>query len=88
MLVQGRVTPGSLTIGAGEVSTFRGTATVHVIGRDASGLPLAATVPDVSFISTQAAGGAGVGWHQLDIPSLGVHIPAETLIAGRITMSP
>lgn len=88
MLVQGRVTPGSLKIGASGVATFDGIATVHVIGRDASGRPLAATVHDVGFTSTQAAGGAGVGWHQLDLPSLGVHIPVETLIAGRITISP
>src|SRR5439155_25612682 len=36
MHVQGRVTPGSLSITAG-VATFSGSATIHVIGRTSSG---------------------------------------------------
>src|SRR6266511_2964558 len=58
MLVQGRVTPGSLSISGG-VATFSGTATIHVVGTTSSGR-LAVTMSDVPLVATQAAGGAGV----------------------------
>jgi hypothetical protein len=85
MHVQGRVTPGSLDI-AGGVATFHGIATIHVIGTTASG-EFAVTLTDVPFISTQAAGGAGVAWHLLDVPGIGAFGPA-TLKAGRISIWP
>jgi len=70
MQVQGRVTPGSLSI-TGDVTTFSGTAKIHVVGTSATGR-LAVTLTDVPFISTQGAGGAGVAWHRLDVPGVGV----------------
>jgi len=85
MHVQGRVSPGSLGV-AGGVATFRGIATIHVIGIAASG-EFAVTLTDVPFISTQAAGGAGVAWHLLDVPGIGAFGPA-TLKTGRITIWP
>ncbi len=85
MLVQGRVTPGTLVI-TGGVATFKGLATIHLVGRTASGLA-AATLDNVSFVSTQRAGGAGVGWHRLDLPGLPPIGPAF-LRSGRITISP
>src|SRR5882724_3683751 len=65
MHVLGRVTPGSLSV-TGDVATFSGTATIHVVGTTASGR-LVMTLSDVPFTSTQAAGGAGVAWHRLDV---------------------
>jgi hypothetical protein len=85
MHVQGRVTPGSLEVTDG-VATFRGIATIHVIGTTASG-EFAVTLTDVPFSSTQAAGGAGVAWHLLDVPGIGAFGPA-TLKAGRISIWP
>ena len=85
MHVQGRVTPGSLSI-TGDVATFRGTATIHVIGTTASG-EFAVTLTDVPFISTQAAGGAGVAWHLLDVPSIQAFGP-EKMKTGHITIWP
>jgi hypothetical protein len=85
MHVQGRVTPGSLSITAG-VATFSGTATIHVIGRTPSG-PLAMTLTNVGFVSTQAAGGAGVAWHLLQVSGVGAFGPA-TMKSGRITIWP
>ena len=85
MHVQGRVTPGSLSVTAG-VATFSGTATIHVIGKTSSGI-FATTLYDVPFTSTQAAGGAGVAWHLLDVPGVGAFGPA-TLKTGHITIWP
>ena len=85
MHVQGRVTPGSLSI-TGDVATFRGTATIHVIGTTASG-EFAVTLTDVPFISTQAAGGAGAAWHLLDVPSIQAFGP-EKMKTGHITIWP
>jgi len=84
MQVQGRVTPGSLSI-TGGVATFSGTATIHVVGTTPSGGRLAVTLSDVPFVSTQAAGGAGVAWHLLDVPGVGAFGP-ETMKTGRITI--
>ncbi len=84
MQVQGRVTPGTLTLNGG-VATFEGTARIHVVGTTATGR-LAVTLTDVHFISTQIAGGAGVAWHRLDVPGVGVFEgPMKT---GRITIWP
>jgi len=85
MHVQGRVTPGSLAI-TGGVATFSGTATIHVIGQTASG-PLAMTLTDVPFTSTQAAGGAGVAWHLLQVSGVGAFGP-EVMKSGHITIWP
>jgi hypothetical protein len=85
MHVEGRVTPGTLSI-TGGVATFRGIATIHVIGTTASG-EFAVTLTDVPFISTQAAGGAGVAWHLLDVPSIQAFGPAK-LTTGHITIWP
>ena len=85
MQVQGRVTPGSLSITNG-VATFSGTATIHVVGTTSTG-PLAVTLFDVPFVSTQAAGGAGIAWHQLDVPAVGV-VARGFLKTGRITIWP
>jgi hypothetical protein len=85
MHVQGRVTPGSLSIANG-VATFRGTATIHVIGTTSSGR-LAMTLPNMAFVSTQGAGGAGIAWHQLDVPGVGTFGPAP-MKTGHITIWP
>lgn len=85
MHVQGRVTPGSLSI-TGGVATFSGLATIHVIGTTADG-EFAVTMTDVPFTSTQAAGGAGVAWHLLDVTGVGAFGPA-VLKAGHITIWP
>jgi hypothetical protein len=85
MHVQGRVTPGSLEVTDG-VATFRGIATIHVIGTTAAG-EFAVTLTDVPFSSTQAAGGAGVAWHLLDVPGIGAFGPAK-LKTGHIGIWP
>jgi len=85
MHVQGRVTPGSLSV-VGGVATFSGTATIHVVGTTSSGR-LAMTLSDVPFTSTQAAGGAGVAWHLLDVSGVGAFGP-ETMKTGHITIWP
>jgi hypothetical protein len=85
MQVQGRVTPGSLSITNG-VATFAGTATIHVVGTTATGR-LAVTMTDVPFVSTQAAGGAGVAWHRLDVPAVGV-VARGFMKTGHITIWP
>jgi hypothetical protein len=85
MHVQGRVTPGSLTI-TGGVATFSGTATIHVIGTTASG-EFAVTLTGVPFISTQAAGGAGVAWHLLQVSGVGDFGPGA-MKSGHITIWP
>ena len=84
MQVQGRVTPGSLSITSG-LATFSGTARIHVVGTTATGR-LAVTLTDVPFISTQGAGGAGVAWHRLDVPGVGVF--EGQMKTGRITIWP
>ena len=85
MHVQGRVTPGSLSVTAG-VATFSGTATIHVIGKTSSGI-FATTLYDVPFTSTQAAGGAGVAWHLLEVSGVGAFGPAK-MQTGHITIWP
>ena len=85
MQVQGRVTPGSLSI-TGDVATFSGTAKIHVVGTTSSGR-LAMTLSDVPFVSTQAAGGAGVAWHLLEVSGVGAFGPAM-MTTGRITIWP
>ena len=85
MHVQGRVTPGSLSV-TGDVATFSGTATIHVVGTTSSGR-LAVTLSDVPFTSTQAAGGAGVAWHLLEVSGVGAFGP-EKMKTGHITIWP
>ena len=85
MQVQGRVTPGSLSVANG-VATFSGTATIHVVGTTSTGR-LEVTLFDKPFVSTQAAGGAGIAWHQLEVPSVGV-VARGFLKAGHITTWP
>jgi len=85
MQVQGRVTPGSLSI-SGNVATFSGTAKIHVVGTTSSGR-LAVTLSDVPFVSTQAAGGAGVAWHLLEVSGVGAFGP-EKMKSGHITIWP
>ena len=83
MLVQGRVTPGSITITDG-VATFSGTATIHVVGTTSSGR-LDVTMSDVPFVSTQTAGGAGVAWHLLEVSGVGAFGPGN-MKTGQITI--
>ena len=85
MLVQGRVTPGSLNI-TGGIATFSGTATIHVIGTTSTGR-LAVTLTNVSFVSTQTAGGAGVAWHLLEVSGVGAFGPGP-MKTGHITIWP
>ena len=83
MLVQGRVTPGSLSI-TGDIATFRGLATIHVVGTTATGR-LKVTMTDVPFVSIQSAGGAGVARHTLIVPGIGTFGP-EFMKSGQITI--
>jgi len=85
MQVEGRVTPGSLSITAG-VATFSGSATIHVIGKTSTGV-FKTTLWNVPFVSTQAAGGAGVAWHLLQVSGVGAFGPAP-LKTGHITIWP
>lgn len=85
MHVQGGVTAGSLSI-TGDVATFSGTATIHVIGTTSSGR-LAKTLPDVPYVSTQRAGGAGVAWHLLEVSGVGAFGPAP-MKTGHISIWP
>ena len=85
MHVQGRVTPGSLSI-TGDVATFRGTATIHVVGTTSTGR-LDMTMSDVPFTSTQAAGGAGTAWHLLVVSGVGSFGKAY-MKTGQITIWP
>src|SRR3989454_12536462 len=85
MHVQGRVTPGSLSISGG-VATFSGTATIHVVGTTSTGR-LAMTMKNVPFVSTQAAGGAGVAWHLLEVSGVGAFGPGP-MKTGHITIWP
>src|SRR6266446_2176304 len=84
MHVQGRVTPGSLSISGG-VATFSGTATIHVVGTTSTGR-LDMTLSAVPFTSTQAAGGGGVATHELDVPGVGTF--AGKMKTGHITIWP
>ena len=84
MLVQGRVTPGSLEID-GPWSRFEGIARIHVVGK-ADGEVLTTTLYDVRFLSTQEAGGAGEAWHHLEIPDLGLAFGPAPMLTGRITI--
>src|SRR6266540_3113761 len=81
MHVQGRVTPGSLSI-SGDVATFSGTATIHVVGTTSTGR-LTMTLSDVPFVSTQTAGGAGVASHLLEVSGVGAFGP-EMMKSGQI----
>ncbi len=83
MLVQGRVTPGSLRI-TGGVATFSGTATIHVIGTTSTGR-LAVTMVNVPYVSTQTAGGAGVASHLLEVSGVGAFGPG-LMKTGHITI--
>jgi len=85
MQVQGRVTPGSLRI-TGDVATFSGTAKIHVVGTTSTGR-FKVTMLDVPFVSTQAAGGAGVAWHLLEVSGVGSFGPG-TMQTGHITIWP
>lgn len=84
MLVQGRVTPGSLSITSG-VATFSGTATIHVVGTTSTG-SLNVTMSNVPYVSTQTAGGAGVAWHELHVPGVGTF--KGEMKTGHITIWP
>jgi len=83
MQVQGRVTPASLEV-IGDVARFQGTATIHVVGTTATGAELQVSIPGVGFVSTQGAGGAGVAWHLLEVPSLGAAFGPASVQAGHI----
>jgi len=85
MQVEGRVTPGSLSITAG-VATFSGSATIHVIGKTSSGI-FKTTLLDVPFVSTQTSGGAGVAWHLLQVSGVGAFGPGP-MKTGHITIWP
>jgi hypothetical protein len=84
MHVQGRVTPGTLSI-TGDVATFSGTATIHVVGTTSTGR-LDMTLSDVPFVSTQAAGGGGLATHKLEVPGVGTF--AGKMKTGHITIWP
>ena len=84
MHVQGRVTPGSVSI-TGGVATFSGLATIHVVGTTSTGR-LDVTLSDVPFTSTQSAGGAGVATHLLEVSGVGSF--AGTMKTGHITIWP
>ena len=88
MQVQGRVTPGTLAID-GSWSRFEGIAKIHVVGV-AGGEVVTATLHDVRFISTQGAGGAGVAWHLLEVPDLGLSFGGEEtkMLTGQIRIRP
>jgi hypothetical protein len=85
MQVEGRVTPGSLSITAG-VATFSGSATIHVIGKASSGI-FTMTLSNVPFVSTQTSGGAGVAWHLLQVSGVGAFGPGA-MKTGHITIWP
>jgi hypothetical protein len=88
MHVQGTVEPGSLWIAPdGSTSSFEGTADIHVTGL-AGGSIEAATLTDVHFVSTQTEGGAGVAWHLLELPDLGLSFGPAVMASGRITIWP
>jgi hypothetical protein len=86
MHVQGTVEPGTLEI-AGSWSSFSGTPDIHVIGV-AGGSIEAVTLTGVRFVSTQTEGGAGVAWHLLELPDLGLSFGPAAMGSGRITIWP
>ncbi len=89
MHVQGPVATGSLSIGSGS-ATFSGAATIHVVGKTATGDVLTATLTDIPFVSWQTPGGAGVARHRLSVnlPGLGwVSFGPSPLRSGHITIS-
>jgi hypothetical protein len=86
MQVQGPVTPGTLTVN-GAVTRFEGIADIHVVGIS-RGSVLKMTVSDVGFVSTQGAGGAGVAWHLLEIPDLGLAFGPAPMKSGHISIGP
>jgi hypothetical protein len=86
MQVQGRVTPGTLEID-GSWSRFEGIAKIHVVGV-AGGEVVTATLHDIRFVSTQGAGGAGVAWHLLEVPDLGLSFGPELMLTGQIRLRP
>ena len=87
MEVHGDVIPGSLTINPDGSATFGGKAFVQVVGTDAGGQILKAVFSDVGYSATHTAGGAGVGTHQLALPSLGLAFGPAPLKNGHITIS-
>jgi hypothetical protein len=86
MRVEGKVSPGTLTI-SGDVARFEGVADIHIVGIS-GGSVLTVTVPGVVFVSTQGAGGAGVAWHLLELPDLGLAFGPEPILAGHIGIGP
>jgi len=88
MQVSGPVTPGTLRV-TGEVSSFAGVATIHVVGTTATGAEFVATVIGVPFVSSQHAGGAGVAWHELDVtlPDGAVSFGPAAMSSGHISVS-
>jgi hypothetical protein len=89
MHVQGSVAAGSLSVGATS-ATFGGAATIHVVGKTASGEVLTVTLTDIPYVSWQTAGGAGVAQHRLSVnlPGLGwVDFGPAPLRAGHINIA-
>ncbi|HEY3090307.1 MAG TPA: hypothetical protein VGJ59_19830 [Jatrophihabitantaceae bacterium] len=88
MNVSGPVTPGTLQV-TGDVSSFAGVATIHVVGTTATGAELITTLTGVPFVSSQRAGGAGVAWHELDVslPGGAVSFGPEVMASGHINVS-
>ena len=91
MHVAGPVDAGSLSFSGG-VASFSGTATIHVVGKTASGEVMTATVTNVPYTSRQTAGGAGAATHRLEVilPDIGpMAFPSDgraPLRSGRITI--
>ena len=77
---------------SGGIASFSGTATIHVVGKTATGEVMTATVPNVPYTSRQTAGGAGVATHRLEVvlPGMGpMAFPASgmaPLRSGHITI--
>jgi hypothetical protein len=86
MRVQGSVTPGSLSIAADGSATFSGAATIHVVGKTASGEVLTATLTGIAYTSWQTAGGAGVAQHKLIVDVPGGTFGPALLSSGHITI--
>jgi hypothetical protein len=85
MDVKGDVTAGSLEVN-GNQAIFSGTATIHVVGKTATGDVLVVTLTGMPYTSTQTEGGATVAHHRLDIPGVGSF--AGDLKSGRINVTP
>jgi hypothetical protein len=86
MRVIGNVTAGSLSIAADGSATFSGTATIHVVGKTASGDLLTATLTGIAYTSWQTAGGAGVAQHKLNVDVPGGTFGPALLRSGHITI--